>query len=195
MDGISGIIGLGPPKSSTLLSLIGDSTGDPFISNVFAQNSSIPNFISFILQRSESISQAPTAKFTIGEYITGQEAIADQPKNAVQLLPASSNSSRQHWSIQIDDIRGPDNQSIPFQSTIPHPNINNKPVAVLDSGNSFSQVPSAITDAFYGRVNGASFDYVENMWSVPCDQELNVSFVIAGVIYPLHSLDLALLEN
>lgn len=52
------------------------------------------------------------------------------------------------------------------------------------------QVPSAVTDAFYGRVPGAVWIEEATLWEVPCDYELNVTFIFAGVEYPIHPLDL-----
>jgi len=70
---------------------------------------------------------------------------------------------------------------------------------VLDSGFSLPQVPKNISDAFYGRVNGANFnensDIGSPAWELPCDQILNATFTIGGVKYPIHPLDLSLKFN
>ena len=53
-----------------------------------------------------------------------------------------------------------------------------------------SQVPRTISDAIYGRVQGAVFDSKNQWWTVPCGQYLNVSFNFGGHNYPIHPLDL-----
>jgi hypothetical protein len=53
-----------------------------------------------------------------------------------------------------------------------------------------SQLPRSISDAIYGRVQGAVFDSTNQWWTVPCGQYLNVSFNFGGNNYPIHPLDL-----
>ena len=53
-----------------------------------------------------------------------------------------------------------------------------------------SQLPRSISDAIYGRVQGAVFDSTNQWWTVPCGQYLNVSFNFGGRNYPIHPLDL-----
>jgi len=53
-----------------------------------------------------------------------------------------------------------------------------------------TQLPRPISDAIYGRVQGAQFDSKNQWWTVPCGQYLNVSFNFGGRNYPIHPLDL-----
>lgn len=53
----------------------------------------------------------------------------------------------------------------------------------------FPQVPRAVSDAIYGRVRGAQYDEKDQLWLVPCDQQLNISFNFGGVNFPIHPLD------
>ena len=53
----------------------------------------------------------------------------------------------------------------------------------------FPQVPRSVSDAIYGRVQGAEYDTNEQLWLVPCDQMLNISFNFGGVNFPIHPLD------
>ena len=50
-----------------------------------------------------------------------------------------------------------------------------------------------IVDAFYSGAKGAHVVNITNdsgdVWVLDCDVELNVSFKIAGVTYPIHPLD------
>lgn len=52
-----------------------------------------------------------------------------------------------------------------------------------------SQVPRDVSDAIYGRVQGAEYDVENQYWTVPCGQYLNISFNFGGVNYPIHPLD------
>lgn len=53
----------------------------------------------------------------------------------------------------------------------------------------FSQVPRDVSDAIYGRVQGAYYDTQNEWWFVPCGQYLNISFSFGGRSYPVHPLD------
>jgi hypothetical protein len=52
---------------------------------------------------------------------------------------------------------------------------------------------SAVSDAIYSRVPGSSFQNVSRgiggAWVIPCTTELNISFIIGGVKFPIHPLD------
>jgi len=60
---------------------------------------------------------------------------------------------------------------------------------VFDSGFTFPQLPRSVSDAIYGCVQGAQYDTNEQLWLVPCDQMLNISFNFGGMNYPIHPLD------
>jgi len=62
-------------------------------------------------------------------------------------------------------------------------------VAVFDTGFTFPQVPRPVSDAIYGCVQGAEYDTKNQLWLVPCDQLLNISFNFGGQNYPIHPLD------
>jgi len=98
--------------------------------------------------------------------------------------------------LNVDSITGPDGNVINIKTGVPK---ETKLVAVLDSGFSLPQVPKNISDAFYGRVNGANFnenaDIGSPAWELPCDQILTASFAIGGVNYSIHPLDMSLKFN
>lgn len=96
--------------------------------------------------------------------------------------------STQHWSVLLDEIVGPDGKSIEVDSIVDDVP-DNKLVAVLDTGFTLPQVSRYISDAIYGRVQGAEYDKKNGWWLVPCAQELNISFTFAGISYPVHPLD------
>jgi hypothetical protein len=187
-----GLIGLGPFSSSVIRSKLNSAAGDPVLSRIFALNTSTPNFFSFTLSRAEDANQPFQGELTVGEYIEGMENVTSMPKNPVQILPTSEQGD-QHWSLNLDSVTGPDGSVIPLKTGVPH---QSKLVAVLDSGFSLPQVPKNLSDAFYGRVQGANFnenaDIGSPAWELPCDQLLTASFTIGGIKYPIHPLDLSL---
>lgn len=101
----------------------------------------------------------------------------------------------QHWQILLDKdgITGPDGKPINITSIVDGgPRLN----AVLDTGFSLTQVPRQLSDAIYGRVPNATFGAVGRgvgeTWKFPCDAEVNLTFTIGGVKYPIHPLDTSL---
>jgi hypothetical protein len=52
-----------------------------------------------------------------------------------------------------------------------------------------------VAEAIYGRFEGAEFATVESIggvWVVPCEIEVNVTFVFGGNNFPMHPLDMTL---
>ncbi|KAF8524419.1 acid protease [Hysterangium stoloniferum] len=184
---IDGILGLGPSSSSVVRSRIGDASGAPFLDRVFRQNVSTPNFITFTLGREGDTGSTIQGQLTIGELIPGLEAVATQPQLPVKALPGPLKTD-QHWSGTIDSIIGPDGKTISVDSVVPGVS-GGKAVVIYDSGFTLPQVSHDVSDAIYGRVRGASFDTQDNVWLVPCDQEVNLTIVIGGQKYPVHPLD------
>jgi len=185
-----GVLGLGPYSSSVVHSKMKNGAGDPLLNRIFAANKSTPNFLSFVLSRENDPSEFGfQSELTIGEYIEGLENITSSPKNPAQILPFKEQGS-QHWSLNVDTIKGPDGEMIPYNTTVPK---QGTPVAMVDNGFTLPQVPPNVADAIYGRVQGAI--WVSDappgpIWQIPCDQLLNVSFYIGGVEIPVHPLDL-----
>lgn len=49
-----------------------------------------------------------------------------------------------------------------------------------------------MSDAIYADIPGAKFENISGIgeiYTLPCDQEVNVTFMFAGVKYPIHPLD------
>jgi hypothetical protein len=100
----------------------------------------------------------------------------------------------QHWAALLDEIIGPDGQPIRLDSIVDH-TPDGELVAVLDTGFTLPQVPRAVSDAIYGRVQGAEYSTKYGWWLIPCAQELNISFVFGGVTFPVHPLDTSSCER
>ena len=182
-------MGIGFDAGSIIRGKVGDGAGDTPLSRIFQQNKTTQNYVSLQLDRVNDPTDTITGQITISELISGNESIASQPK--LYLKDAFMDSSNQHWAIITDKngVLGPDGSSISVESIVPHVS-GGQMVAVLDSGFTFSQVPRKVSDAIYGRVQGASYSTTDAIWYVPCTQYLNISFVFGGVTFPIHPLDI-----
>jgi len=190
----SGLIGLGPSRSSNVRQVLKTAAGDPVLDRIFLSNTSTPNYLTTLLGRSDDPTDLFPGDITVGELIPGFENIAQMPK-----LPVAEVSIRdqgdQHWQILLDKdgIIGPDGKVINITSIVDGgPRLN----AVLDTGFTLPQVPRQVSDAIYGRIPGATFGDVGRgagrTWMFPCDIEVNLTFLIGGVQYPIHPLDTSL---
>ena len=50
----------------------------------------------------------------------------------------------------------------------------------------------SVADAFYSNVPGAQLKNISGLgeiYTLPCDQEVNITFVFSGKKYPIHPLD------
>ncbi|KAH8113072.1 acid protease [Phellopilus nigrolimitatus] len=197
----NGIMGLGPSTASKVRSLVKTSAGDTPLDRIFRQNLTTPNFLSVLLSRepeNNSGSAPQTGQLTIGSVIPTLEAITNQKK-----LPALVDQFNiQHWETLLDanGILGPDGQNISTNTTIPDPTAGaeNQLHVAFDTGFTYPQVPRNVADAIYGRVPGAEFvsqSGSPGYWRVPCDYELNITFLFGGVKYPISPLDVTTVET
>lgn len=199
-SGYSGLVGLGPSVASVVEQTAGGPGAGPMMDRIFQQNLTTQNYISFLLSRDGDPGDAVVGQLSVSEPIPGYEFILQQTKlpvlrpstlEIVELL--SGQAPEQHWTTYTDPngVIGPDGQPIPVSSLVkdvPKDTV----VAVFDSGFTFPQVSRSISDAIYGRVQGAIYNTTDGFWMMPCAQELNVSFVFGGQSIPVHPLDLAL---
>ncbi|EIN04256.1 acid protease [Punctularia strigosozonata HHB-11173 SS5] len=188
-DGIQGLMGLGPNSNSVVASKFKNLTGASPLSRIFSQNKTSSNYISLLLTRENNTGDAFTSgQLTISSPVPGYENITSQPKLSVDKVKLSAD---QHFQVLTDSngIIGPDGNALDVSSIVPGVH-DGKLVAVFDSGFSLPQVPRKVSDAIYGRVQGAKYDTDNEWWTIPCDQYLNISFKFGGVTYPIHPLDL-----
>ncbi|KAI8978776.1 acid protease [Trametes punicea] len=194
----TGLIGLGPSSGSQVQSTIGSSAGDPTLDRIFQQDTSTPNFITVLLGRIRDPTDSPTGDLTVGEVLPGYDQITSQPKLPVSAV-ASSDSGNQHWQILLDadGIIGPAGDNIidelNIETAVSSTSNKKQLTVVLDTGFSLPQVPSRVAEAFYKNVPGAALvnraDLNGQVWQLPCDKEVNVTFKFSGVKYPIHPLD------
>jgi len=192
-DGTNGLLGLGFNSGSSIYKKLGkSSSGNTLIQNIFAQGNTANNFVTFLLGRGGASGPTVQGYFSVGETLPGFDNITSMPKLDVETVSRLLPSAQQHWQALTDKnegIIGPDGQPIQVGSIVPKAP-DGEYVAVFDSGFTLSQVPRTISDAIYGRVQGAVFDTKNQWWTVPCGQYLNVSFNFGGQNYPIHPLDL-----
>ncbi|KAJ7643880.1 aspartic peptidase A1 [Roridomyces roridus] len=186
----NGLVGLGPNQGSQIYKkLDSDAGGESMLNRIFAQDKLSENYMTFLLDRKNDPSDTLTGQFTIAEPVPGFENITSQPKLNVETVYKIL-KDQQHWQALTDKnhLVGPDGNIIDIESIVPKAP-DGQLVAVFDSGFTFSQVPRSVSDAIYGRVQGAVYDEKNQWWTVPCGQMLNVTFYFGGVAFPIHPLD------
>lgn len=207
-QGYDGLIGLGPNSGSLIMDeLDEDGTGgDAVLDRIFQLNQTSQNYITFMLDRKNDPLSTATGQFTIGEPVKGFENITSAPKLDVIKVPGLTDRD-QHWQMytDVDGVIGPDGQPIKVDSIVPKAP-DGQLVAVIDSGFTLPQVSTAVevsctcfdphiqvprtmSDAIYGRVQGASWNVANQVWTIPCSQMLNISIKFGGVTFPIHPLD------
>lgn len=139
-----GLIGLGPSTGSEVLTTLKNSAGDPPIDRIFRQNTSVPNFISVLLNRPNDTYATYTGEMTISEVLPLFQNISGQPKVPVSVLQSSINSA-QHFSVLLDSdgIIGPDGKSIKTTSnaSLAPSHGPDQLQVVFDTGFSMPQLP------------------------------------------------------
>lgn len=192
----TGLIGFGPNTGSRIRTALNNtSTGDSPLDNIFRQNQTTPNYVTFLLNRQNDTKTYPGA-MTISEVIPQYSNVTNQPKVPVSVLQ-SINSNDQHWSVFLDKngIIGPDGKAIQLTSNATDAPTHDatQMVAIFDTGFTLPQVPSAVASAMYSGAKGASLQNMASfggdIWVIDCGAEVNVSFSIGGQLYPVHPLD------
>ncbi|KAG1882672.1 aspartic peptidase domain-containing protein [Suillus subluteus] len=189
---INGLIGLGPYTSSVIRFIAGTAAADPPLDRIFRSNHTIPNFVAILLDRSHDPDEPYPGDLAIGEVLTKYEDIQTQPRHPVTSVMVPGN---QHWMSLLDEngIIGPDGNPITIKTQVTNTSYPNNATVVFDTGFTFPQVPSYVAEALYGNVPGAALTSIAGIgeiWALPCDQELNATFLFAGIEFPIHPLDL-----
>ncbi|KAJ3483030.1 hypothetical protein NLI96_g6584 [Meripilus lineatus] len=188
-QGFEGLIGLGPNSGSAILDEIDKDWANSVLTNIFSQNTTTQNYLTVMLDRLEDPGNIISGQLTISKVVPGFENITDMPKLAVDEVHKLTDLD-QHWQTytDVDGIIGPDGQPIKVKSIVPSAP-KGRLVVVLDTGYTLPQVPRALADAIYGRVQGAQYNEHSGVWTVPCGQEVNLTFKFGGIEYPIHPLD------
>ncbi|KDQ56687.1 hypothetical protein JAAARDRAFT_36180 [Jaapia argillacea MUCL 33604] len=186
-SGDKGLLGVGPPGLSNVWKTLGAAkssyNGASFLDNVFMIYPSEPNFITFQLSRDPNLGVTSGGVFTIGEVGTGLEAVSKSP--VLKVVEVSNTVP--FWSTPMDGVVV-NGKTFNGHSIFKSPIVSSgQTLALLDTGNSLSSVPTYYANAIYGSIKGAKL--TDNGWQVPCSTKLNISFVFGGVTYPIHPLD------
>ncbi|EGN98520.1 hypothetical protein SERLA73DRAFT_110062 [Serpula lacrymans var. lacrymans S7.3] len=190
--GTGGLIGLGPSQGSVVRLEGNSSAADTPLDRIFRQNTSTPNYLSVLLGRSDDPDDPYPGDLTIGEPLQNYTDILKQPRLNVTV---SSVNEFQHWQTLLDKngIIGPDGKAIPITSQVNHSIDPSRATVIFDTGFTLPQVPGYVAKAIYGGVNGSylyNISGIGEIWILPCNEEVNATFLFAGVQYPIHPLDL-----
>ncbi|TFY58044.1 hypothetical protein EVJ58_g6659 [Rhodofomes roseus] len=190
-EGFEGLIGLGPNTGSVIRDKMDDPKGDSVLARIFQQNTTSSNYMSILLNREGDPNSAASGHMTISEVVPGYEAITEMPKLSV-MKDHKLTDLDQHWQTytDVDGLIGPDGNPIAYDSIVPSAP-DGQLVVVFDSGFTLPQVPRKVSDAIYGRVQGAEWNTQYEAWTIPCTQMLNISFKFGGQTYPIHPLDVS----
>ncbi|KAI0774340.1 acid protease [Fomes fomentarius] len=190
--GVSGIVGLGFTKLSTIdgaLQKAGINDGKSLLYNLFLENPDEPNFIAFALQRTVEHEGDVEGSFTVGEYEEEYGDVVNSPK-----IPTFPVADPMRWTVLLDALLMGDS-SIPLSTTVEGAP-SDKAVIMLDSGTSYTYAPKAVCDAIYGTIQGAQYSDTLGMWIVPCDAEVDIALQFgaryprSSSVYPVHPLDI-----
>ncbi|KAK0441623.1 aspartic peptidase domain-containing protein [Armillaria borealis] len=189
----TGLIGLGPTSSSNIYATLNTSAGYAVLDRIFLQNTSTPNYLTVLLGRTQDPTDVFPGDMSIGELLDGYSNVESEPKLEVTVVPVRE-SGNQHFQILLDEdgISGPDGKPISITTEVNQTSNSKQATAILDTGYTLSQVPKSVADAIYSRVSGAEYRNVTdvgNVWIVPCDEEVNITFKFSGNSYHIHPLD------
>ena len=142
-----GLIGLSPSSGSVVLAALqNNSAGNPPIDRIL-QNTSVPDFISVLLNRPNDTREAYTGEMTIGEVLPLFQNISSQPKVPVSVLN-SSHSSDQHFSVLLDPdgIIGPNGNAIKINSnaSLAPSHDSRQLLLAFDTGFALPQLPKRV---------------------------------------------------
>ena len=141
-----GLVGLSPKSGSVVVAALNTSgsAGDPPIDRIFSQDTSIPNFVTILLNRPNDTRETYTGEFTIGEILPEFQSISNQPKVPVVVLQGNW-SIDQHFEVLLDSdgIIGPDGKAITTTSnaSLAPSHDPSQLLFFFDSGFSLPQVP------------------------------------------------------
>ncbi|RDB14602.1 Pepsin A [Hypsizygus marmoreus] len=189
----AGIMGLGPNYGSNIYQVVGSVGGAALLDRIFLQNVSTPNYLTVLLGRSQDPTDFYSGSLTIGEILDGYEGVVSEPKLPVIDL-AEPRRGDQHFQVLLDEdgLIGPDGKAISLRTAVYATSNKKQLTAVVDTGFSLPQLPTAAAAAIYGRFFGSELVNIASIgpiWIVPCRQEVNITFRFGGKRYPIHPLD------
>lgn len=142
--------------------------GRSFITNLFAQNTSLPNNFDIQLGRTEQMDEDGAGTFIVSGHSAAFGDVADAPK-----LPRVVSD---RWAVVMDEMKINGEKFSFNQSSVPGVP-EGKVAAVMDSGFSLPPLPPAAVDAIYKSVPGAVFSQTAGGYVIPCNSSTMLSFV------------------
>ncbi|KAK0504252.1 aspartic peptidase domain-containing protein [Armillaria luteobubalina] len=188
-----GVLGLGPTSGSNIYYNLTTSDGYTVLDHIFLQDTSAPNYLTVLLGRTQDPPDVFPGEISIGELLDGYSNVESEPKLAATINPVGE-SLDQHFQILLDQdgIIGPDGKPISITTKVKQTPNSEQATAVLDTGFALTQVPKSVADEIYSRFSGAEYINVPGVgevWVLPCDEEVNITFKIGGNSYHIHPLD------
>ncbi|GJE94321.1 acid protease [Phanerochaete sordida] len=161
-------------KSSTL--------GRSVMANIFAQNASMEASYDLTLGRKVDDEESSSAG---GTFIIGYH---DPRYSNITQAPQIPKVVADEWAGYLDGMTV-NGENIPLPASHIAHTPPGKLVALFDSGTSNVLVPPSLADAVYSQIAGSI--KVGDSWLIPCYSAANVTFVIGGMTYPVHPLDIS----
>ncbi|KAJ7636236.1 aspartic peptidase domain-containing protein [Roridomyces roridus] len=189
-----GLIGLGPGSGSVILQTLLSNEAFTVLDNIFNQDTSTGNYITFLLERLNDPTDVFPGQLTVGEVLTDFAAITSQPQLPMTTV-SMSEAPNQHFQILLDEdgFIGPDGKAIPITSRVSTSKNKAQATVIVDSGFSFPQIPASIAQAIYSQFGSdaelTTISGQGDFWIVACDREVNITLKFGGQLYPVHPLD------
>jgi len=185
-NGGNGIVGLGFTSLSHVdatLNRTKSARGRSLLHNIFHLNPDEPNFISFALHRTLEDAGEDEGSFAIGEIETEYSGVLGNDR-----IPTWPTRNPQRWNLLLDALIVNDTITPGTTKVVGAPE--NRAVALIDTGASWTSVPPEIAEAIYGDIPGATLE--DGEWVVPCDVEINMALQFGGQVFPVHPLDVVM---
>ncbi|KAI0926033.1 hypothetical protein AcW1_008309 [Taiwanofungus camphoratus] len=180
-----GLLGVGPPLASSVFYELNGTQYDgfPFLVNIFNFYPDEPNFITFLLSRS-NIGITQGGVMTIAELVANLTEITSTPK-----LPVISELS---WETYMDGVyvNGEfltgHSLGANYVTAAPGPN---QTTIIFDTGTSLATAPPFYVDAMYKHISGAKFSDDLQTYTLPCHSKVNISMVFGDRTFPINPID------
>lgn len=187
--GISGLIGLGAPAStsSSVIQSKGSDPGlneSPLMNNLYDTHPDVDNYMTFLLSRAPLHDDTAGGILTVGEVSDNWPEIQDAEQLPVLLDNA--------WATVIDGFVVNGHAVIDTSKILPDspPQM----LTLFDTGTARALAPPEVVDALYKDLPGAEFDGC-CQYTLPCDTLTNISVIIGGRMFPIHPIDAVIIPE
>ncbi|QRW13046.1 aspartyl protease [Ceratobasidium sp. AG-Ba] len=198
-----GIVGVGFDTNSEIATLVSNAThenwGRSVLSNIFLENPTLPHYIAIFLDRLGYLNDTGSGTLDIGTYASGYEAVTSQPKHSVF---SGYKGGFLQWNLLVSGLKiNGESQTLQTGVTPGKKNgLSNTPPAgtisaLLDTGTSLAQLPTAAWKALYEGMGGVlvknqSYTQDTLSYAVPCMAEAQLEVTFGNQSVLVHPLDL-----